>query len=65
MFYIFVYLAINTGPYELGTTYHYQYTAAVLLNEPPPLFSQNTTKAKGTDVGYQVLGIIFFSNVTY
>jgi hypothetical protein len=49
-----MYLASSTRQYELGTTYNYHYTAAVLLNEAPPLFSQNSTKTKGTDVGYQV-----------
>jgi hypothetical protein len=52
--YIF-FLATSTRQYEVGTTYNYHYTAAVLLNEAPPLFSQNSTnKTKGTDVGYQV-----------
>lgn len=50
--------ATSTRQYELGTTYSYHYTAAVLLNEAPPLFSQNATKARGTDVGYQITAIV-------
>ncbi|KAI9556949.1 hypothetical protein GHT06_016743 [Daphnia sinensis] len=50
--------ATSTRQYELGTTYSYHYTAAVLLNEAPPLFSQNATKARGTDVGYQITATV-------
>ncbi|XP_046440160.1 microsomal triglyceride transfer protein large subunit-like [Daphnia pulex] len=50
--------ATSTRQYELGTTYNYHYTAAVLLNEAQPLFSQNSTKTKGTDVGYQVAATV-------
>lgn len=52
--------AHSTKQYELGTTYQYEYNAAVLLNEPPPTLIGNSTRFKGADVGYQVSFVVAY-----
>lgn len=49
--------------FELGTTYNYEYTTAVLMNEPAPLSGSNSSKAKGTDVGYQITASVDLTSV--
>ena len=53
--------ATNAKQYEEGISYQYKYSAAVLFNEPPPLsITSNSSRPKGTDVGYQVITILSF-----
>lgn len=49
--------------YELGTTYSYEYLTAVLMNEPAPLSGSNSSKVKGTDVGYQITASVDLTSV--
>lgn len=55
--------ATKTWQYELGTTYNYDYMTAVLMNEPTPLSGSNSSKVKGTDVGYQITASVDLTSV--